>query len=109
MTRVTVTYSKQAAEVALPAGATLQQLGAALADKFGVAPHTIKLFMPGAKGAIRLQDQATDALEQAGGFVPACVAVAPAGCCVVHRPCRLPPCPLHACCNHVDLPEHTTF
>lgn len=70
--RVTVAYAKQTAELALPAGATMQQLGAALAERFGVAPHTIKLLAPGAKGAIRLQDHANDTLELAGAPMLEC-------------------------------------
>lgn len=48
------------------AGPSCADLAAALASEFGVAPHTIKLLVPGGKGLLRLEEQGATSLEQAG-------------------------------------------
>lgn len=66
--RLTVQFGRESAEVVVAADGTLQQLATALADRFSVAPHTIKLLVPGSKGALRLgEDQAGVTVQEAGG------------------------------------------
>lgn len=65
--RLTVQFGRESAEVVVAADGTLQQLATALADRFSVAPHTIKLLVPGSKGALRLgEDQAGVTVQEAG-------------------------------------------
>jgi hypothetical protein len=67
---VTVTYGKHAEKVQLPPTATLQQLGGELAARFYVAPPTIKLLVPGVKGALHVEGaEAQATLQQAGAFI----------------------------------------
>lgn len=72
---LTVQFGKDHRRLELPAanggsGAaaapTCADLAAALAAEFGVAPHTIKLLVPGGKGLLRLEEQGAAPLEQAG-------------------------------------------
>lgn len=73
---LTVQFGKDHRRLELPAvndggsGAaaapTCTDLTAALAAEFGVAPHTIKLLVPGGKGLLRLEEQGAAPLEQAG-------------------------------------------
>lgn len=71
---LTVQFGKDHRRLELPAadggGAapTCADLAAALAGEFGVAPHTIKLLVPGGKGLLRLEEQGDAPLEQAGAL-----------------------------------------
>ena len=61
-----VSFGKQAAALAVPAGATLAMLADALAARFGVAPHTVKLLLPGGRGALKLTERPTETVLGAG-------------------------------------------
>lgn len=72
---LTVQFGKDQRRLELPAvdgggggaaGPSCADLTAALASEFGVAPHTIKLLVPGGKGLLRLEEQGAAPLEQAG-------------------------------------------
>jgi hypothetical protein len=72
---LTVQFGKDQRRLELPvadgsaaaaAGPTCADLATALASEFGVAPHTIKLLVPGGKGLLRLEEQGAAPLEQAG-------------------------------------------
>ena len=74
-----VSYGKQQQAVRVGGGSgadgggapSAADLQAALADQFRVAPATIKLLVPGLKGALRLQEEGDTPLEAAGGCRPA--------------------------------------